>query len=301
MGHVRQYGIYYNPSAGHGLAEKNVKIVQEQLSEHDIQPILMTALSTEEAITLVANRLSGLDALIVVGGDGTLNVAVTAMIRRKLTVPLGLIPCGRVNNFAKRWRIPTDVHEALQIIFDRHFHRVGIGNCDDQRAIVSYLDFGNLADLAGDVREQQQHHDRWGKRLTYFLTALRRAGRHKSRLVSYQMDAKQPETYKTWFALLSTTAPNDSGDNPLRFHLSILKDIHRRQVIPYIYFAWSGHMHQSDAITSLTPRKLTLQAMADEKVVTRIDGDTGPYLPAKITYCPNVLPVFMQHLVTPEP
>lgn len=298
MAAQQQYGIYYNPSAGHGLAEKNVQLVQQQLDDHEITPILMTATSTEQAIKLVASRLSGLDALIVVGGDGTLNVAVTAMIRRKLTVPLGLIPCGRVNNFAKRWHIPLDVNEALNIIFDHHFHRIGIGNVNDSRAIVSYMDFGNLADLASDIRAQQQSQTGFSRRLTYFLSALRRVGRHQSRLVSYQMDDKQPETFRTWFALLTTATPSRNKlvtDNPLRFHLSLLKDIHRRQVLPYVYFAWNGHMHQSDAVDHVTPRKMKLTSQDGQPVGTRIDGDVGPNLPLEVGYCPNVLPVFMRH------
>ncbi|KRM09673.1 diacylglycerol kinase family protein [Paucilactobacillus suebicus] len=290
----QRYGIYYNDHAGQGQANCNVHQVERQLREHGMATELMTATSTDAAVELVSSKLSGLDGLVVVGGDGTLNVAVTAMLHRKLTVPLGLVPCGRVNNFARQWGIPTDLDQAMEVIFQNNLQRIGIGNCNGNRAIVSYMGFGNLSDLANDMRQRQSKS--LTNRMAYFMSALRRTGHHQSYEITYQLDERPTETHKTWVALLTTNPPAKRqylSVQPLRFSLSVLNDIHRRQVIPYVYFAWSGKMHHSDAVTYMTPKTLKIQNVDGKQVRTRIDGDVGPKLPIEVSYCPRVLPIFL--------
>lgn len=292
----RCYGIYYNASAGQGQSVQYAKQVEQRLQRHDIKVKLMTASNTDEAITMVANQLSSLDALVVVGGDGTLNVAVTAMVQRHLTVSMGLIPSGRVNNFAKQWQIPINFDEAMQLIFDQHLQRIGIGKCDGKRAIMSYMGFGNLADLASDARQRAQTTGMFS-RMVHFVTALRRSGLHHSYEVDYQLDNHEWHTMKTWVALVATNPPSGTqywDIQPQRFYLGVLNNIHRRQVMPYVYFAWSGKLHQSGELTYMTPKTLKLRPTHKmQTIVTMIVGDRGPSLPLVVEFCPKVLPIFL--------
>lgn len=56
----------------------------------------------------------GVDALIALGGDGTVNEIASALIGSE--IPLGIIPCGSGNGLARHLGIPQNPVEAAEII-----------------------------------------------------------------------------------------------------------------------------------------------------------------------------------------
>ncbi len=57
------------------------------------------------------------DAIVVAGGDGTVNAAAGAAAGTDLV--LGVLPLGTFNHFAKDLGIPTDLHEAAAALAER--------------------------------------------------------------------------------------------------------------------------------------------------------------------------------------
>jgi diacylglycerol kinase family enzyme len=54
------------------------------------------------------------DAIVAVGGDGTVNMVGTLLIRKD--IPMGIIPMGSGNGLSKDLKIPQDFTEALEVI-----------------------------------------------------------------------------------------------------------------------------------------------------------------------------------------
>jgi diacylglycerol kinase (ATP) len=54
--------------------------------------------------------------IVAAGGDGTINAVAAEMIRRKSKLPLGIIPLGSGNDFARSVNMPTDALEAFKAI-----------------------------------------------------------------------------------------------------------------------------------------------------------------------------------------
>ena len=59
----------------------------------------------------------GIDALVAVGGDGTINEVVNGAYGSK--IPIGIIPTGTANDLAYRLGIPENVAQACDIILSR--------------------------------------------------------------------------------------------------------------------------------------------------------------------------------------
>lgn len=55
-------------------------------------------------------RLSGFDRVVVAGGDGSLGVA--AALATFADVPLGVVPSGTANDFARAMELPVDIEQA---------------------------------------------------------------------------------------------------------------------------------------------------------------------------------------------
>jgi diacylglycerol kinase (ATP) len=66
-----------------------------------------------------------IDGVIVGGGDGTLNLALKPILESGL--PLGVLPLGTANDFARTLGIPSDPHEALAVIAAGSTRLVDVG------------------------------------------------------------------------------------------------------------------------------------------------------------------------------
>ncbi|MCS6155618.1 diacylglycerol/lipid kinase family protein [Lactiplantibacillus plantarum] len=280
------YGIFYNGQAGNGQAATVAHQTAQALSNHGIESQLLTTPGIPRAIALIKQTLPQLSALIVIGGDGTLNVAMTALIQAEAHIRIGVIPMGTVNNFATRYQLPTDPQAAIELICTQPATQaVGMLVCNQRRAVVSSLTFGNLADISNEVRQSEKQ--RFGK-LSYLYRAIRHIGHNKSLPIRYQFKHEGSHTLKTWFCLITTTKSVGghvySASAPGKMHISLLNNIGWRQVIPYFWFALTGNLQNSKAITQLTATSAQITSATGQAVTTRIDGDPAVKLPIELTY-----------------
>ncbi len=285
----KSYGIFYNVASGSGLGLEIARKLKLQLIVRQIECHDLSADSVDAAIVKIKQALPKLTALIVIGGDGTLNVAMTAMIQAGADVPVGLIPAGTINNFATRYHIPADFDEAIRlIVHDHHLRRVGIATCNETKAIVSSLTFGNLADISNGVRQEEKR--RFGK-IVYLAKAIQHIGKDKSFLIHYRLSDGTDRVFKTWFALITTTKSiggyNYNEETPGKMQLSLLHNIGLGQVVPYVFFALTGKLRESKAISEFEITQALIGARKGERVMTRIDGDEAQALPIKVDFHPK--------------
>ncbi len=70
-------------------------------------------------------RAEGVELVIAAGGDGTIGAAATHLARSGL--PLGILPLGTSNDFARALHLPLDLAEACQVIADNFPVYVDLG------------------------------------------------------------------------------------------------------------------------------------------------------------------------------
>ena len=71
------------------------------------------------------------DAIIAVGGDGTVSDVASAIVGTGL--PLGILPGGSTNIVAREHGVPNDLRRAAEVIFGRHSHRIiDSAKCNDR-------------------------------------------------------------------------------------------------------------------------------------------------------------------------
>ena len=73
----------------------------------------------------------GVDAVVALGGDGTVNEVVNGLSGHE--TPLGIIPLGTANDFARQAGIPLDADHAMDIILRRNPVRIDTGEMNGRR------------------------------------------------------------------------------------------------------------------------------------------------------------------------
>jgi len=94
--------LLINPNSGNGRGEKVGRIVKEELAALDIQYIDISANNAKQCQENLKNGLTSsqsYEGLFLVGGDGTLNIAIQEIVNTGLGV--ALIPAGTGNDFAR--------------------------------------------------------------------------------------------------------------------------------------------------------------------------------------------------------
>ncbi|MBS0638361.1 MAG: lipid kinase [Acetobacteraceae bacterium] len=120
---------------------------------------------------VVRQHAGVVDAVALVGGDGTLNAAAPALLETGL--PLLVIPAGTGNDLARTIGIPTDPHEAANLLHHGRLRRIDLGMVNDVPFFnVASIGFG--VDLTRALTQDSKR--RWGV-LGYMIAAIRALSR----------------------------------------------------------------------------------------------------------------------------
>jgi diacylglycerol kinase family enzyme len=125
-----------------------------------------------------AAEAAGVDALVAAGGDGTISTAAGAVAGTAM--PLGILPLGTLNHFARDAGIPLDLEAAVEAIAKGRIRAVDVAEVNG-RVFINNSAVGMYPKLVRD-REAQQRHLGRGKKLAMLIAAGRslwRFSRHR--------------------------------------------------------------------------------------------------------------------------
>ena len=111
----RRIGVLVNPASGRGRVTRSEASVLNGLGSRGDHVVAIEGDSAEHADQLVRQAVAdGLDMLVAVGGDGTVNLALQAVVGTDIA--LGILPLGTGNDAAASVHIPKDPAAAVQTV-----------------------------------------------------------------------------------------------------------------------------------------------------------------------------------------
>lgn len=133
--------VILNPSAdvGQGLQKKEIIEAEGQkrggldlvVTEDRGHAVKVARMAAEDNYDLVA----------AAGGDGTIHEVVNGLVQNgRSKVKLGVIPIGSGNDFAFGLGIPSDIPQALDILFGNNTKTVDLGAVQDNRGVFKLFD-----------------------------------------------------------------------------------------------------------------------------------------------------------------
>ncbi|QVI30105.1 diacylglycerol kinase [Mycolicibacterium neoaurum] len=124
---IKRVTVLTNPASGHGSAPHAAERAVAQLHRRGVDVVAVAGRDPAHARQLVEGALErGMDALVVVGGDGIISLALQVLATTG--IPLGIIPAGTGNDHAREFGIPTkDPEAAADIVVDGRVETVDLG------------------------------------------------------------------------------------------------------------------------------------------------------------------------------
>lgn len=157
--------LLVNPKSRSGNAPLTDAL--EKLDAAGVQLISVGSRSPTDISPLIEEVRGDVDAVLVAGGDGTMNAAARGLVETGL--PLGILPTGTANDLARTLGLPVDLSSAAQVIVDGHRRRIDLGEVNGHH-FFNVASLGLSAQLAAGLTRAVKR--RWG-RLSYAISAVR--------------------------------------------------------------------------------------------------------------------------------
>lgn len=165
--------IILNGSSGSGDCTAAAKRVAEIFAAVGRDARITVAKSGDEIRAAAEHAVkAGGDAIVAGGGDGTINTVAAVVVGTAL--PLGVLPLGTLNHFAKDLGIPLTLDEAAQVVLDGTVCQVDVGEINGR----IFLNNSSLGVYPAIVRLRERYQagglGKWIAALWAGLTVLRR-------------------------------------------------------------------------------------------------------------------------------
>lgn len=289
-----------HPDSGQGAAARMAGTVAARLRTVVDRLDLITADSPERFRRRVAAcRDSGLDALVVLGGDGAAHQAVQCCAGTDLA--LGLVPSGTGNDFARALGVPRDPVSALSSLVSalRHDHRcrVDLGRVDGGDSSVPRW-FGTVLctgfDAAVNARANSMAWPRGPHR--YDLALVRELVSLRPRPVVVETEKERLTTQATLVAVGNTAfygggipiCPEAVWDDGA-FDVTVVGPVSPLRLARILPRLRTGTHVRHPSVHTLRASRVRIEGPGEWPVFA--DGDPISALPTTVTCVPEALTV----------
>lgn len=122
----------------------------------------------------IEQHADGAAAVVIAGGDGSLNAAAPALARTRLA--LGILPTGTANDLARTLGLPPAIEAAADVIAAGHRRQIDLGDVNGH-LFFNVASIGLSAELARQLDRETKR--RFG-RLSYLITTTKILFRSRS-------------------------------------------------------------------------------------------------------------------------
>lgn len=137
----------FNPTAGKAQIKNRLLEVVDMFTKCGYDVCAHPTQSVGDAHEQARTQASQTDMIVCCGGDGTLNEVVSGLMQVDERPPLGYIPAGSTNDFARSLAIPRDFAKATAAIVEGEPYPCDIGRFNDD-TFAYIAAFGAFTDVA---------------------------------------------------------------------------------------------------------------------------------------------------------
>lgn len=301
--------LIYNPTAGPRDVRAELRKLCSFFEGHGWSVELFTTERPGDARRMASQAAQdGMDAVIVAGGDGTVNEVVNGLVGTETA--LGVLPVGTGNLWAKQLRVPTytlanplRLREAARGLVEADVRTIDVGRVDGH-AFICWAGVG----LDAQVATQMEPRDRATKRLgalPYVIAAVLVARDFHGVPATITLDG-DPVRGRTLlvvvnniqqYAGLVEVAPRAKLDDGF-LDVFIFEGLGFGYVVRHLVKVLSQRYLEDPKIVHRQVRQVSIEA--EETLPLQVDGDPVGSTPARIQVVPRSLHILAPPTMPPD-
>jgi diacylglycerol kinase (ATP) len=285
--------IIANPISGVGKAGRLGLAVMKLLRDRGHEVDLVETRRQGDAREL-ARQVGGYDRVICVGGDGTLSEVVNGLPLEGAP-PLGAIPSGTGNAYAKELGLPWTVSGLADVITSGRVVDWDVGYCGSlDRRFMMFAGAGFQAEvvrrfqLARRGPVAMSDYLRWGLHVAHCYALPRITAEVDGKIVGREspwVEAFNISHYGGPLRLAAHASPCDGQFDVMVFSGKRMRDIARLLFTAFAGFTLNAPYRLPEM--SFTRGRRVRFFSEDGRVPVHLDGDFGGYLPVELEVLPQ--------------
>lgn len=236
-------------------------------------------------------QLGGIDRVVLGGGDGTLNASIPGLLQTGL--PLGILPLGTANDFARSLGLPSTLPEAAGVIARGRIRSVDLGEVNGHK-YLNVASIGFSTELSRGLRADMKR--RWGV-LGYGLAAVKLLWRVRpfsatlayngtvDRVTTLQVSVGNAKHHGGGMTVAQDAKPDDG-----LFDVYSLEVRHWWRLVALVPWLRNGTQGRWDDVRTFQTQELELRTRRPRQV--NADGELTTTTPAKFQIHRAALQVF---------
>jgi len=286
--------VVINPHSGYGGSRHLLGEFRAALREVGIDPVEYTTTAPQDATRYVREIPAETGAVVVWGGDGTVNEVANGLAGRK--VPILACPVGTENLLAKELRIPSHPHQLVKVLQTGDVVDCDVGRINGRNFLL-ILGVGFDGEVVRRLTATRTGHI---SHLSYFWPIWRTFWEHDFPRMRIVADGEEIfDDYGLAFVgNISRYAVGLRICRDARFDDGLLDLVVFRcheQTSLVFHAAWTllrQHPLKGDVVYH---RARSLRIEASHPVPCQVDGDLGPSTPLDIAVLPQRIQLIVPH------
>ncbi|MFH1349702.1 MAG: diacylglycerol kinase family protein [Pseudomonadota bacterium] len=252
--------------------------------------------------------VEGVERIVCVGGDGTLNEVVNGFMEVDDSIRtgavLGFIPRGTGCDFIKTVSVPRELNMALDLIRDEHANPIDLGRLRfrDHHGRTTLRYFHNVTSfgLGGEVDERVNRTTKvFGGFISFIWATLISIMIYDKRRIRLKVDDSPDRIVVSWNVVVANgqyhgggmwVAPDAVIDDGL-FHVTVIGDFSLPEVFWNLPKLYNGKLFELEKVSSYVGRRI--EASSGQRVLLDVDGEQPGQLPVIIEMVPKALRLIM--------
>lgn len=276
--------LVYNPKSG----KKNIASMLDRIIEIFASEGKLTTLyrigENKFSVKDVLEK-EKYDGVVVCGGDGSVNTIVKTIIDMELDVPVGVLPNGTCNDFARSLGMPSDIMKCARLISQGKTTETDIGIINGGESVfVNELAGGVL--VAASFSTDQNLKKMFGP-LAYYVAGIGELANIKPFDIIVETEEKTYHEQALVFVVLNGTDMSgfsnvikDARMQDGEMDILIFKDAKPLEITDTLLRFVSGSEFKEKSVVRIKTSRCKI--ICDNKISTTVDGEKGPEFPLKL-------------------
>jgi len=309
----QQWFVLHNPSSGGWKGKRDWPVIKRLLNDLDFSFVSEKTKYKAHALEIIKKALQqNFKKFIVVGGDGSLNETVNAILnydkQKAEDCIIGYLPVGTGNDWAKTMNIPVNNYEqSLKIILNNKILKqdIGLVHCHNngkpsKRYFLNIASIGFGGAVSKRLEGLREKGIKTGK-LAYLISVLKGMFSYKAQQLKFNFN-NQVKDSKLYFGAIAICKFFGGGMQPAPhahpadnlFELTIVDKLNPYQVVRSLGNFYKGKIEQYRQVNFYKTNHLEVNNTLTPLLI-ETDGEFIGETPAKFSLLANKINVIINN------